>query len=145
MTWGWFLRFAGTRKPAWDPPALWSVFKRKGGERRLQPELETALFRIAQEAINNVAKHAEAAHVRIHLTWEPQQVIVEVEDDGRGINLDDLYTQRDTGQGMGLLGMRERAEMFGGRLNIFAQPGQGTRIEARLPTDGGVITGRSGA
>lgn len=115
-------------------------FQTEGKQRRLQPELETALFRIAQEAINNVAKHAAAAvHVRIHLTWGPQQVIVEVEDDGQGINLDDLYTQRGTGQGMGLLGMRERAEMFGGQLNIFAQPGQGTRIEARLPTDGGVI------
>jgi signal transduction histidine kinase len=110
------------------------VFQTKGSQRRLQPELETAVFRIAQEAINNVAKHAHADNVQVRLHWEPYQVILEVQDDGKGFNVDDTYREHELGQGMGLLGMRERAEMFGGEIEIASCPGEGTLVRVTLPT-----------
>lgn len=122
------------------PTGATIAFQTAGRQRRLQPEIETALFRIAQEAINNVARHADPGHVQIHLTWEPEQAILKVEDDGNGFDTQNVYTQRETGPGMGLLGMRERAEMFGGRLRISSQPGHGTRVEVQLPIDGGMIS-----
>lgn len=116
------------------------AFQTEGRQRRLRPEIETALFRIAQEAINNVSRHANPGHVQIHLRWEPAQVVLEVDDDGQGFDMQNVYVQRDTGAGMGLLGMRERAEMFGGRLEISSQPDHGTHVEVQLPTDGGRIS-----
>ncbi len=115
------------------------TFQTEGRPRRLRPELETALFRVAQEAINNVARHAHPGNVQICLTWEPRQVKLEVKDDGQGFDMQTVYAQRDTGAGMGLLGMQERVEMFGGQLEISSQPSGGTRVKVQLPTNGGVM------
>ncbi len=127
------------------PTGALVVFRAEGRQQRLRPELETALFRIAQEAINNVVKHAHAREVRIRLIWELQQVVLEVEDDGQGFDMENLYARRHTGAGMGLLGMQERAEMLGGRLEISSQPGQGTRIKVWLPTNNEGITSDASA
>jgi len=89
------------------------------------------LYRIMQEALNNVAKHAKAHHVILRLTQVPNQAILEVIDDGAGFNLDEPFPGH-----MGLRSMRERAEQMGGTFRIESKIGQGTRLEIRVPVDG---------
>ncbi len=94
---------------------------------RHTPELEATLYRIAQEAISNAIKHADASVVRVTVRDLPDEVEVLVEDDGGGF---------DTGKGSsgyGLIGMRERAELLGGVVEVTSVPGAGTRVLARLP------------
>lgn len=103
-----------------------------GEERRLPAELETALFRIGQEAITNIARHAGATNVFLGLGFHDDRVTLEVEDDGEGF---DTAADRphNGGHGWGLLGMRERATLFGGSLEIVSTPGTGTRVEVSIP------------
>jgi signal transduction histidine kinase len=89
----------------------------------------TALFRIFQEILTNVARHAQAGKVWVHLGEEHHAVVLEVEDDGVGISAAQL-TERHS---LGLLGMRERAAAFGGAVEINGVPGQGTTVIVRLP------------
>ncbi|MBE3598841.1 MAG: sensor histidine kinase [Limnochordaceae bacterium] len=118
-------------------------------ERRLPPAAETAVFRIAQEALTNVLRHSGARHVRVRLSCpEGQPLELVVEDDGRGFDLHEVLGRRDH-PALGLAGMRERAELLGGTLSIATAPGKGTRLEvridpavlARLPEDGPVTEG----
>jgi signal transduction histidine kinase len=97
-------------------------------ETRLPAEVETALYRIAQEALTNVAKHAGAGHVSIVVTRRDGSVTVVVEDDGRGFGA----TGGD-GDGLGLVGMKERVGLLGGRLAIESTEGSGTTIVAEVP------------
>ncbi len=112
--------------------------RRTGVEARVEaapdfPELSrdaaTALYRICQEALTNVARHAAARHVRVTLSAGPDQVVLEVEDDGRGL----APGSEDRPASLGLLGMRERALALGGEVAFEAAPGGGTRVRARLP------------
>jgi len=98
-----------------------------GGE-RLAPDVETAVYRIVQEALTNVIKHANAARASIVVTRKPDGVLVMIEDDGRGF---DPAASRDGG--LGLLGMRERVELLDGTLQVEAEPGQGTTLIVTLP------------
>jgi signal transduction histidine kinase len=98
------------------------------GDDRLPPEVETALYRIAQEALTNVAKHASAGHVSVVVTRREGSVTVVVEDDGRGFGVGG----RD-GAGLGLVGMKERVGLLGGRLAIESTEGSGTTIVAEVP------------
>jgi PAS domain S-box-containing protein len=91
------------------------------------PEVDTALFRIAQEALTNVARHARASHAALTLEAKAGGAVLRVEDDGRGIP-----PGRESG-GLGMLGMRERAERLGGQLVVRADPRGGTVVEARIP------------
>ena len=88
---------------------------------------ETALFRIAQESLTNVARHAHAEHVCISLTQEHNQICLQVSDDGCG------YDPAQHTSGFGIFGMRERTRLLGGSLYIQSQPGCGTTVEARIP------------
>lgn len=97
---------------------------------RLPPAREGALYRIAQEALHNIVKHAGAAQVRVGLRREPPNVRLVVEDDGAGFD-----EQRVTSDGLGLAGMRTRAERAGGQLRIKSAPGRGTRVEAVVPLE----------
>ena len=97
-------------------------------DERLPGEVETALYRIAQEALTNVVKHAEATHVSVLLVRRDGAVAVVVEDDGRGFDPE----QTDEG-GLGLLGMRERIETLGGRLAVESGEGAGTTLVAEVP------------
>jgi len=93
-----------------------------------RPEAAVALFRIAQEALNNVLKHAQARNVRIDVSATDEELILDVHDDGRG------FDPRAARRGRwGMTTMRERAEAAGGQLHVDATPGQGTRIHARVP------------
>jgi signal transduction histidine kinase len=98
------------------------------GEERLPSELETTLYRIVQEALTNVVKHADAARVSITLTRGARTVVAVVEDDGRGF---DPSAARH--EGLGLVGMRERVALVGGRLRVEASPGSGTTLVAEVP------------
>lgn len=97
---------------------------------RLPAAREGALYRIAQEALHNIVKHAGAAHVRVELRREPPDVRLTVEDDGAGFD-----ERRVTSDGLGLAGMRTRAERAGGELRIRSVPGRGTKVEAVVPLE----------
>jgi signal transduction histidine kinase len=99
------------------------------------PELRATLFRIAQEAITNVRKHAGATHLRVVLETEGGGVRLRVEDDGRG--LDPIDLSEPTPGHLGVTAMVERAELAGGRCRIEGEPGRGTTVECWLPLDPG--------
>jgi signal transduction histidine kinase len=98
------------------------------GEGRLGAEVETALYRIVQEALTNVIKHANAQTVSVVLTRQGDRIAVVIEDDGRGF---DPETAR--GERLGLLGMEERIALVGGRLSVESRPGQGTTVAVEVP------------
>jgi signal transduction histidine kinase len=102
---------------------------------RLDPDRETILFRAVQEALANVVKHAHAAKVAIRAWRDGGMVVVEVADDGSGFDPVEALAWASTGH-LGLRFMTERVEGAGGSLCIDAMPGQGTRVELRLPAGG---------
>lgn len=100
---------------------------------RLASEVELAVYRIAQEALQNALHHAEAQHVTVTLTFGGDEVSLAVSDDGRGFTVPgqpDVFTEEGH---FGILGMRERALLLGGHLSVHSAPGQGTTVAARLP------------
>lgn len=99
---------------------------------RLPDETETHLFRIAQEALTNVARHADAKHVTIQLELHNQEICLAIEDDGRGLPVA-LANGGSSGRGLGMIGMRARARSAGGDLSVRSRPGNGVRIEVRAP------------
>jgi signal transduction histidine kinase len=96
---------------------------------RLPASVETALFRIVQEAVNNVLRHAQAQHVSVTLMRSVDHVELQVIDDGQGF---DLQLPR-SGRHVGLWSMRERVEQLGGYFEVRSAPGQGTAVTARVP------------
>jgi signal transduction histidine kinase len=98
---------------------------------RLTTERETALYRIIQEALNNVAKHAHARNVSIALQCWSDRVSLIVEDDGVGFDRERIVASVD--KQLGLVGMRERVSLLGGTLDVESQPGCGTTVVARIP------------
>jgi two-component system, NarL family, sensor kinase len=105
-------------------------YRAVNGSRPLPPSVEAALYRICQEALTNVARHAEAERVIVRLVATPEQVRLAVEDDGRGFE-----TSKVPGDRLGLIGMRERAEVLGGALEVYSEKGAGSRIEATVPLE----------
>ena len=101
---------------------------------RLAPDVETNLYRIAQEALNNILKHAKAKEVSVTFNQTGNEAVLVIEDDGRGFEPE--KTGASAQGGLGLVGMRERATLLGGRLEIESKPGSGTAIYARIPADG---------
>ncbi|WP_239073623.1 sensor histidine kinase [Cellulomonas denverensis] len=105
---------------------------RMGTARRLPPGMGLTVYRICQEALTNVLKHAgPSPTVTVLVQWGPRSLVVEIADDGRGAAAD------SDGLGHGLLGMRERAAMFGGTVSTGPRPGGGFRVRAELPLPGG--------
>ncbi len=102
-----------------------------GLPRRLDPDVEATVFRVAQEAIANIVKHAEARRVRVGLTYKPRGVRLAVEDDGRGFAVNPDF--RTYGGHWGLLGMRERASQIRAKLSVGSLPGHGTEIVLLAP------------
>jgi signal transduction histidine kinase len=99
------------------------------GNERLSPEAETAVYRIVQEALTNVVRHADARHVSVVLTRKNGDVSVVVEDDGKGF-VPESAAERG---GLGLLGMRERVQLLDGTLAVESAPGAGTTLVLHLP------------
>jgi signal transduction histidine kinase len=105
----------------------------EGLDERLPVEVETAVFRVVQEALMNVVRHARAETVLIQMERRDHQLEIEVEDDGRGFEPESVTTPESSGRGLGLLGIRERVELLGGKVTIDSAPGQGTRVAVSVP------------
>ncbi|WP_088227719.1 sensor histidine kinase [Desulfosporosinus sp. FKB] len=104
----------------------------EGSEKRLLPTLEVALFRLIQEGITNVAKHAHSSKVKITLNFQDDWTSARIQDYGKGFDVDS--TMMTPGEHFGLIGMRERVEMFYGRFSIQSCCGKGTIIEFSIPS-----------
>jgi signal transduction histidine kinase len=98
-------------------------------ELALPSELGTALFRISQEALSNVARHARATRANIRLHQEAEHVVLTVTDNGRGITDQEIHNPTS----LGLLGMRERAILLGGEVSVMGRAGDGTTVTVRIP------------
>ncbi|MCI0461071.1 MAG: PAS domain S-box protein [Gemmataceae bacterium] len=108
------------------------TFEHRGLEGRFRPEVETAAYRIVQEALTNVARHAEISEAAVRASCDERRLQIVVEDRGRGFDGEAVRSGPATG---GLSGMRERAALLGGRLVIQSIPGAGTTLNAELPLD----------
>jgi PAS domain S-box-containing protein len=102
-------------------------------EQRLDPMIETECFRVAQEALTNVVKHAKARNVTVELTTNEGQLHLSVRDDGLGFDVASVRDQAVRGASLGLLSMEERATLAGGRLDYDSAPGRGTEVQAWFP------------
>jgi len=98
------------------------------GELRLPGEVETALYRVVQESLTNILKHANAHNVSVSLARRESGVAAVIEDDGSGFDQRTVNTE-----GIGLIGMRERLALIDGRLGIESRPGAGTTVVAEVP------------
>lgn len=101
-------------------------------EQRLKPEIETAAYRIVQEALTNVARHASTEEARVAVSADAENLCVQVSDQGNGFNAQAALA---AGESSGLAGMRERAQLLGGKLMIDSIAGSGTTITALLPLE----------
>ena len=108
---------------------------------RLEPRVETALYRIVQEALTNVARHARARRVAVLMERRQDRVVVIVEDDGQGFELATVEGEGADRQALGVFGMRERAALVGGTLTIESSPGSGTTVFVDVPLTEGVTRG----
>lgn len=106
-------------------------FTLEGPDRRLPDEIEIALFRVAQEAITNILKYADASTVTVVLRHEADRVALEITDDGKGF--DPERTRREGAKHLGLFGMRERVSLISGTFHLRSIPGEGTTISASIP------------
>jgi signal transduction histidine kinase len=107
----------------------------------MPPDVETALFRITQEALTNVLKHAEARNVSLVLARHPSIVTAVIEDDGKGFDSEAITsTALAWSGGLGLSGMRERLVLIGGSMTIESSPGAGTTIFVQIPLEEGRVS-----
>ncbi len=102
-------------------------------DQTLPQEIETVIYRVVQEALTNVAKHAHAEHVSVILEHRPKEVRLIVEDDGDGFEVDAPQNANDGSHRLGLSGMHERVELVGGTITIESEPGSGTSLYVRIP------------
>ena len=101
----------------------------------LDPDLEIALYRIAQEAFSNVSKHAKASNLTLNLHRQNGAVTLTVEDDGTGFNNEEQGRPLTNSHGLGLISMRERADLLGGSFHVNSAPGKGTSINVTIPLE----------
>ena len=104
-----------------------------GEECDLDDAVKITIFRIIQESLNNIIKHAQATHVNIHLHFEERNVRISVFDNGVGFNRDQVQQRRTNRPSLGLAGMEERALLLGGTVTVQSRPGYGTEVEALIP------------
>jgi signal transduction histidine kinase len=122
----WYIRTFQARYPEIDVR-----FEVQGQMLRLMAEYETLLFRIVQEALTNIAKHADARNVEIGLDISHDELVIYISDDGIGFDAEAVMEGRAAG--WGLLGIRERTQLLGGESQIRSQPGRGTHVTVRMP------------
>jgi two-component system sensor histidine kinase UhpB len=104
--------------------------------RRLSLDAETTVFRIAQEAMNNIARHSQAQHAVLTFAQRDGSVVLSVQDDGQGFDPACVHPNGH-GDGLGLLGMKERAALLGGQFEVMSRPGAGTRVRVSIPVGEG--------
>jgi signal transduction histidine kinase len=122
---------------------VWAAGLRAGlsvtGERALPPGVDLAAYRVVQEALTNVIKHAGAAGAAVTMEYRPDDLLITVTDDGRPAG----PVSSGTG-GRGLIGLRERIALYGGELDAGPRPGGGWRVRARIPLEGSARLGEQG-
>lgn len=104
-----------------------------GLEERLAGDLETNLYRIIQESLTNVIKHARARNVEVELTRRDNEITLEINDDGRGFDAGNFMEFPRQNKGFGLFGIKERADLVGGKFRIDSAPGRGTKVSIKIP------------
>jgi two-component system sensor histidine kinase DegS len=95
--------------------------------------LEVAIYRIVQEALTNIRKHARASRAYVEANFQPEQVVITVRDDGIGFTMPEATTELVNKGNLGLMGLEERVQLFGGHLDISSRIGQGTTVQVMLP------------
>ncbi len=120
-----------------DRTGIHILLSAHGEEQKLDGTTSTCIFRIVQEALNNVIKHANASEIKVRLEFAPDFLAVQVIDNGCGFDFLSKETWTSNGEHLGLIGMKERAELIGATLKIDSRPGSGTRVFLHLPKDKG--------
>ena len=106
----------------------------RGADERLAPEAETLVFRLVQEALTNVVKHAGVASARVVVESRPQSILLTVEDRGTGFDAASVLAGNEEERGFGVRAMRDRVQSFHGRFRLDSSP-EGTRLEAEIPLE----------
>ena len=110
-------------------------FQVNGKERALEKHVEVTLFRIIQEGLNNIHRHAGVSDGRLRLLFSPNDLSILISDEGRGFDMEETEEMRKSGTGnghFGILGMEERAKLIGASLNVISNPGEGTKIHVKF-------------
>ena len=109
----------------------------EGADERVGSEVETLVFRVVQEALTNVVRHAGVGSASVFLRRDPEKISVRIEDRGVGFDAEALLNARDEDRGFGVRAMRDRVHFFNGRFTLRSSPGSGTVIEAEIPVNTG--------
>ncbi|MGB9629973.1 MAG: ATP-binding protein, partial [Thermodesulfobacteriota bacterium] len=112
---------------------IFSHFEARDIEEKLPSQIETALYRIIQEALNNVAKHSEASRVEISIEKRDSVIHAYITDNGKGFDLEKVLQPESPERGFGLIGMKERVSLLGGKIDIQSKLGMGTQIHIEIP------------
>ena len=112
---------------------IFSNFEAMGFEEKLPPQIETAFYRIIQEALNNIAKHARADRVDISLVKRDSRIFASIRDNGSGFDLGKVLHPESPERGFGIVGIQERVSLLGGQMDICTRPGFGTLIQIEVP------------
>src|SRR5437899_9327259 len=102
---------------------------------RYDPHVEIALYRVTQEALSNISKHAGATVVSIQLAHRDESIVLTIEDNGKGFEVQSVQQRKSADRGLGLISMRERAEYLGGKVNIESAAKKGTSIHVEIPLE----------
>jgi len=114
---------------------IYSNFEAMGFKEKLPPQIETAFYRIIQEALNNIAKHAQADRVEISLVKRDSRILASIQDNGKGFDLDKVLHPGSPERGFGIIGMKERVSLLGGEIDIQSRPNFGTLIQIEIPSE----------
>ena len=111
-------------------------FSLSGVRRGLASDIDTAIYRICQESLVNVRRHANATEVGVELAFQPDAICLSVQDNGSGFDIKSVRTT-DRQRGFGLTGMEQRASLLGGAVTLESSRGSGTLVKVRIPTPAG--------
>ncbi len=114
------------------PAGIKVNFSVEGRVRRLNRQIETTVFRVTQEAVSNIVRHAQASNVEIKIRFMRKDIKVKITDDGKGFNPEEALSSREGLRGLGLLGMKERIELMNGVFSLTSEPCRGTEINFEI-------------
>ena len=117
-----------------DEHNIFYTFKTTGYCGDIRPEISLTVFRIIQEAVNNIIKHAEAENIAVNFGFTQGSLNIHIYDDGKGFSVSEIKNRKkDISSGFGLFGMKERVELLNGEFSVFSEPGKGTRLRIKIP------------
>jgi two-component system sensor histidine kinase DegS len=110
-----------------------AVFETSGRELRMPSAMEAAVYRLVQEAFSNALKHASPTYVSLEMTFFPKRILIVIQDNGVGFDVEQTMARSKTSSHYGLIGMHERVELLNGKIDIESARGQGTKITISIP------------